>query len=165
MPGRVIALMGLPGSGKTTLAAYLVQRHALTLIDRDAIRSEMFPECAFTQAEKQAANQAVLERLREHCAAGRSSLLDGMTFGRKSEREAVQAIAAERGLRFIGLWLDCPVDVAMARVATQTHGAADRSPDLVRQVADRFEKPEDAVRIDATLAPKEICQRAEASLG
>ena len=164
MPGRVVALMGLPGSGKTTLAAYLIDRHALTLIDRDAIRSELFPDCAFTQAEKQAANQAVLERLREHCKAGRSSLLDGMTFGRESERQAVRSIAAEHGYRFIGLWLDCPVDVAVARVTVQTHPAADRSPELVRQVAVRFEKPEDAVRIDATLPLDEICQRAEASL-
>ena len=164
MPRQVVALMGLPGSGKSSLAAYLARHRALALIDRDAIRSELFPDCAFTQAEKQAVNQAVLERLREHCAAGRSSLLDGMTFGRESERQAVRSIAAEHGFRFIGLWLDCPMSVAAARVTDQAHRAADRSPELVREVAARFEKPDDAVRIDAMLSLEEIFRRAEASL-
>jgi len=163
-PRRVVALIGLPGSGKSRLAAHLCERQGLALIDRDAIRAELFPECSFTQAEKQAANQAVLQRLKEHCAAGRESLLDGMTFGRRSEREAVKAIAAEHGCRYLGLWLDCPVDVAMARVAGQPHLANDRRPELVREVAARFEKPEDAVRLDAMMPVPELLKLAEAAL-
>ena len=160
---RVVALMGLPGSGKSALAARLVTR-GFALIDRDAIRAQLFPECAFTHAEKQAANQAVLEALRAHCIAGRESLLDGMTFGRRSEREAVRAIAAEHGFRFIALWLDCPVEVAAARVAAQPHPAADRDPALVREVAARFERPEEAVKLDATLPLDEMIRLAESAL-
>ena len=160
---RVVALVGLPGSGKSVLAARLVPR-GFALIDRDAIRAQLFPECAFTPAEKQAANQAVLATLRAHCVAGRESLLDGMTFGRRREREAVRAIAMELGFRFIALWLDCPVDMAAARVAAQPHLAADRGPALVREVAARFEPPEDAVKLDATLPLDEMVRLAEAAL-
>lgn len=160
---RVVALVGLPGSGKSVLAARLVTR-GLALIDRDAIRAQLFPECAFTHAEKRAANQAVLEALRAHCIAGRESLLDGMTFGRRSEREAVRAIAAKHGFRFIALWLDCPVEVAAARVAAQPHPAADRDPALVREVAARFERPEEAVKLDATLPLDEVVRLAESAL-
>lgn len=161
---RVVVLIGLPGSGKTSLASRLCPRFGFELVDRDAIRAQLFPECAFTHVEKQAANQVVLETLRANCAVGRSSLLDGMTFGRRAERQAVQAIAAEHGLRCVGLWLDCPADVAMARVAAQPHLAADRSPELVREVAQRFERPDDAVRIDATLSLEEMIRQAEEAL-
>ena len=164
MTGRVVALAGLPGSGKSTLAATLCARFGLTLIDRDRVRDELFPDCHFTEAEKQAANQAVLERLRVNCAAGFSSLLDGMTFGRESERRAVQALAAEHGFACALLWLDCPVDVAALRVARQTHPAADRTPQLVRAVAQRFEKPGTGVRIDATLPAEEVLRLAALAL-
>jgi predicted kinase len=164
MKPRVVLLCGLPGSGKSALAAPLCERFALALIDRDRIRDRLFPACRFTEAEKQAANQAVLETLRAHCAAGVSSLLDGMTFGRESERRAVRAIAAEHGFDCRVLWLDCSVDLAAERVRQQLHPAADRTPQLVRDVARRFEKPLDAVRLDATLAMEEILQRAVAAL-
>lgn len=164
MKRRVVALCGLPGSGKSTLAASLCARLELALIDRDRIRDRLFPDCRFTQAEKQAANQAVLDALRMNCAAGTSSLLDGMTFGRESERRAVRAIAAEHGFACTLLWLDCPVDVAAARVATQPHPAADRTPQLVRDVAQRFERPTDALRLDATLPMQELLKRASAVL-
>ncbi len=161
---QVVVLCGLPGSGKSTLGTALCERFGLALIDRDRIRDRLFPDCRFTEAEKQAANQAALEALRANCAAGESSLLDGMTFGRESERQAVRAVAAERGIACILLWLDCPVDVAAERVASQPHPAADRRPQLVREVAQRFEKPGDALRLDATLSAEEILKRATAAL-
>jgi len=165
MKPRVVVLCGLPGSGKSTLARALCERFGLALIDRDRIRDRLFPDCRFTEAEKQAANQAVLEALRVNCAAGTGSLLDGMTFGRESERRAVRAIATEQSFECSLLWLDCPVDVAAERVASQVHPAADRTPQLVRDVAQRFEKPVDAVRLDATLSQQEILEHAVAVLG
>ncbi len=160
----MVALVGLPGSGKSTLAGHLCARFGLALVDRDALRTELFPDCRFTDAEKRAANAAVLERLRRHCAAGESCLVDGMTFGRWSERDAVRAIAAAHGAGFLMLWLDCPVEVAAARVGAAPHPAKDRSAALVREVAGRFELPQDAVRIDATLPVAEIRRIAVTAL-
>ena len=161
---QVVVLCGLPGSGKSTLGLALCARFGLALIDRNRIRDRLFPDCRFTAAEKQAANQAVLETLRANCMAGKSSLLDGMTFGRESERRTVQTIAVEHGFACRVLWLDCPVDVAAERVAGQAHPAADRTPQLVRDVARRFEKPDDALRLDATLTTEEILKRAATAL-
>lgn len=152
------------GSGKSTLARSLCGRFGLALIDRDRIRDRLFPDCRFTEAEKQAANQAVLEALCAHCMAGESSLLDGMTFGRESGREAVCRITARHGFDCIVMWLDCPVEVAIERVTQQPHPAADRTPQLVRDVARRFEQPIDAVHLDATLSIGELLERAVAAL-
>lgn len=163
-PPLVVALVGLPGSGKSTLAGYLCERFALKLIDRDALRAELFPDCRFTEAEKLAANQAVVARLERHSARGESCLVDGMTFGRQSERDAAHAAATEHGARFLMLWLDCPVEVAAARVEAEPHPARDRTPALVREVAARFERPTGTAHIDATLPAAEIQRIAAAIL-
>jgi len=164
MAARVVLLVGLPGSGKSTLAAKLARRHDYSHIDRDAIRARLFPEGKFTEAEKHAANLAVLAELRQRCATGRGCVVDGMTFGRRSERESAQALAREYGVDSVLLWLDCPVEVAAARVKAQVHPAGDRDATLVREVASRFEAPEKAVRIDATLPPDEVYRLAEKAL-
>ena len=160
----VVALTGLPGSGKSTLAARLTRRFGLMLLDRDMVRAELFPDCRFTDAEKRAANTEVLVRLRAHCAAGESALVDGMTLGRASEREDLRRITEAGGFRFVLLWLDCPVETAVERVEGQSHLAGDRDAARVREVAARFEPPLDALRIDATLTPEEIFRLAEAAL-
>lgn len=164
MTARVVLLVGLPGSGKSTLAAKLVRRHNYAHIDRDAIRARLFPDGKFTEAEKHAANLAVLAELRQRCATGRGCIVDGMTFGRRAERESAQALAREYGFQCVMLWLDCPVEVASARVTAQAHPARDRDGTLVREVAARFEAPEKAVRIDATLPPDEVYRLAERAL-
>jgi predicted kinase len=165
MSGKlVVALVGLPGSGKSTLAAPLCERFGLTEINRDTLRTQLFPDCQFTPQEKQVAYASVLKWLRAHCDLGEGSLIDGMTFGRRAERQAVRAIAVKHGFRFVALWLDCPVEVAVERVAAQQHVAGDRAPDLVRAVAERFERPSTAVHIDATLPAEEVLKRAVAAL-
>ena len=163
-PRRVLLLTGLPGSGKSTLARFLAAHFALVVIDRDRIRADLFPECGFSAAEKQAANAAVFDALCAQCIAGRNSLLDGMTFSRRGEREIVRGIALQHDFACLTLWLDCPVEIAVARVTAQTHPARDRDAALVRQVAARFERPDDAVRIDATLTAAEMQRVAAATL-
>jgi len=160
-PRRVLLLTGLPGSGKSTLARFLAARFALEVIDRDRIRADLFPECSFSAAEKQAANTAVFAALRTQCLAGRSSLLDGMTFSRESERETARSIAVQHGFSCLILWIDCPVELAIIRVQAGGHAARDRDASLVREVAARFEPPEDALRIDASMQMHEIFNLAE----
>ena len=60
----VVALMGVPGAGKSTLARTLEREFALRCVCRDAIRAAMFPACEFSYLEKRAAFRAVLLALR-----------------------------------------------------------------------------------------------------
>lgn len=157
----VVALMGVPGAGKSAVAARLREALGVAVVDRDAIRAAMFPACAFTEAEKSAANAAVREAVAANCALGRTSVVDGLTFARAADLDALRARVEAAGGTLLPLLLDCPVPVAQARIANQPHVAADRGPALVGEVAARFEAPPaDARRIAADRPLDQVCADA-----
>lgn len=152
----LVALVGLPGAGKSQLARAIAQEKRWTVVDRDA-----FPRARFDEAGKAAATDAAFGALREALLQGRSCILDGMTLSLSHQRERVRELARECAAQSVLFWLDCPVDVAVARVNAQpTHPAADRSATLVRQVAARFTAPErDVLRLDARRETAELLRQ------
>ena len=138
----VIALIGLPGAGKSQIALALERELDMHRICRDTIRHSMFPRCSNSPAEKRAANNAAMRALEVNCAMGRDSVLDGRTFSRLAERiELEQKVNAWGGTAH-SVFLDCPVELAKQRIAQQgVHLAPDRTPELVEVVASRFEPP------------------------
>ncbi len=164
----VLALAGLPGAGKTALAQALAPRFGLSLVSRDGVRAAMFPGGGAQDIEKRAAYRTVLLATEVNCALGRSTLIDGMTFGRRDDWQRLVATLASHRVRLLALHLDCPVAVAQARIAAQRacggHPAPDRDEALVAQVALRFEPPPGAVRIDADQPPGVVRDNAIARL-
>lgn len=158
--------MGLPGAGKTTLARALVKKLGMREVDRDRIRAEMFPSCDFTIEEKRAANVALLEAVEANCRLGHASIVDGMTFSRRAEIDALERRVVAAGFRLLPLFLDLSAETAADRVRRDPgHTARDRDPKLVYEVAERFEPvPRDTVRIDASAAPEQIVAVALAAI-
>ncbi|MBI2382764.1 MAG: ATP-binding protein [Gammaproteobacteria bacterium] len=152
-PRLVVALMGIPGSGKTTLARELARKTGLSIVDRDSIRAAMFPACRFTEAEKHAANGAVFAAVEAHGALGQGCIVDGMTFSSPAKRSRLRLLAYRHDLDYAAICLRCPVELAIERVQAQPrHPARDRDPELVREVATRFAPPEDdALVLDGRL--------------
>jgi predicted kinase len=140
--GVVVALIGLPGAGKSCIADALEARLGLHRICRDTLRRAMFPRCSDSPAEKRAAFRAMLAALQVNCALGRSSVLDGITFSRREGLVAVQAAIAAYPVQALPILVDCPPALARERVAADlAHPAPDRTPSLVDAVQARFDPP------------------------
>ena len=142
----LVALIGLPGAGKSQLARAIAEAKRWAIVSRDS-----FPREQLDDQSKAAATHAAFAALNEALLQGRSCILDGMTLSTSLQRERVREIARDCAAQAVLIWLDCPVDVAIARVAAQAdHPARDRGAALVREVAARFAKPErDVLRLDA----------------
>lgn len=161
----VVALIGLPGAGKSVVARALEDQLGLRRVCRDAIRHAMFPKCAYSFAEKRAAFRAMLLALEINCLLGESSVLDGVTFSRRRDLMRVDAVIRRYDFIPVPIHLDCPPDVARSRIAADVandrHLARDRTPDAVTEVLTRFDAPPaSALTIDATLPAPRMCRLA-----
>lgn len=165
----VVALIGLPGAGKSVVARALADQLGLRRVCRDTIRHAMFPVCSYSFAEKRAAFRAVLLALEINCVLGESSVIDGVTFSRRSDLERVDQVIRHHGCTAVPIFLDCPADVARGRIADEIehnqHTARDRTPELVYEVQARFDAPPpNALVINATLPAAEVCRIAVAAV-
>lgn len=160
-PARLLAFMGLPASGKSTLARTLAQHLGYPVVDRDQVRAVMFPAGQRSEAEKQAASDATLSSLALHLRQGQSVIADGKPYSRRSEREALAALVRAQAGQLLWIWVDCPLPLATARIeADQAHPGRDGRAELVREVAARWEPaPADAIRVDASQPPAAMFQQ------
>jgi predicted kinase len=165
----VVALIGLPGAGKSTVAAALERELGLRRVCRDSIRRAMFPRCEYSFVEKRAAFRTVLLAVEINCLLGEPTVIDGMTFSRRADFDELHARAERHGYDVLPLFIDCPVAQARERIARdlveRAHPAADREPELVVRVARRFDPPPAAaIRIDASRPMEEVCRLAIAEV-
>ncbi len=162
-PPIVVALIGLPGSGKSIAARALQDQLGLRRVCRDTIRSAMFPRCSYSFAEKRAAFRALLLAVEVNCMLGESSVIDGVTFSRHRDLQRVDTAIRRYGCLPVPVFLDCPPDVARARIADDIANnrqlARDRTPDIVADVMVRFEAPPaNALVINSNMPAKELCR-------
>ena len=166
----MVALMGLPGSGKTALAEALAPRIPARIVSRDAVRAAMFPGTGFAAAETAAAFEAVLQAVAVNCELGWSTIVDGMPFSRGGELEAVTEASEQHGCRAIPVFCSVPVEEAQRRIRRQREAAepmpADRDEGLVVDVAARFRAlPETAMVLDATRPVDELVRAVLGHIG
>jgi len=155
-PG-VIVLVGLPGAGKSTLAAALARRLAgARVLDKDKVRHVLFDPCDYTSAERDVVFAAMLDAARYHLGRDRTVIFDGLTFSRRSQVAAAEAVAHEVGAFAAVIVCDVAVEVAIERcgrdaAADNGHLAANRDGELVRRVASEMEEPAgDYLTLDMT---------------
>ena len=159
----VVALIGLPGAGKSVVARALADQLGLRRVCRDTIRHAMFPVCSYSFAEKRAAFRAVMLALEINCLLGESTVIDGVTFSRRRDLVRVDSVIRHYGFTPIPIYLDCPPGVAHGRIASEIehnqHVARDRTPDLVYEVQARFDTPPpNALVVNANQPAADVCR-------
>jgi aminoglycoside phosphotransferase family enzyme/predicted kinase len=132
----VIAVGGLPGTGKSTLARALAPALGLApgaLISRsDEIRKRLhgvvpeakLPQSAYTEDASTRVFAELTQQAGTAASAGHAVIADA-TFIDPQHRAALKDAAAAAGVPFIGLWLEAPLDVLAARIDTRQNDASD----------------------------------------
>lgn len=159
-----LALIGLPGAGKTTLAESLIKRIVgLRIVSRDRVRGAMFDPCTFSNVEKDAAFQAL--RLAQEAIWQRpeSTVADGICFSDANMLDCVVDDATRYGIQLIAVNCQCPLEIAIDRVEADrrlgSHSAKDRDAALVRRVKERFfDVPTIFPSIDMTQTPLRVTE-------
>ena len=116
-PPRLLAIGGLSGTGKSTVAYGLAPElggvPGARVLRSDVIRKRLFGVALTDRLPSSAygaeVGQRVFQRMREEAAAalaaGRSVVTDAV-YARPAERDAIAAVAAKAQVPFVGLWLE-----------------------------------------------------------
>jgi aminoglycoside phosphotransferase family enzyme/predicted kinase len=139
---RLLAIGGLSGSGKTTVAARLAPGlgaapgavHLRTDLVRKRLAGvgefERLPEAAYSAAARERIYQVLREQARWLLEAGHSVVIDAV-FAEQDERQDMQALAVAAGVPFMGLWLNAKPQMLRERVAARQKDASDATIDVV----------------------------------
>ena len=143
-PPRLMAIGGLSGSGKTTMAirrAPEIGRVPGAVVVRSDVErkrlagiplEQHMPRGSYTPEASGKVYAAMIERARQALRVGHSAILDAV-FAKPEERQMAEALAREMGVPFEGLWLEVPKEVAQARVAGRGADASDATPAVVER--------------------------------
>ena len=160
-PARLIAIGGLSGSGKSTAAAAIASAigapPGARILSSDRVRKHLHGVAPQTRLPEQAYRPAVSARvytlLQEQAAAalatGHSVIVDAV-FDRPQERERIEAVAADAGVAFHGIWLEAPAAVLLERVDKRRADPSDADGAVVRRQLERNVGPLDWRRVDAS---------------
>lgn len=161
-------MAGLPGTGKSTLAARLAQALGGVVISKDAVRAALFPAPVldYSPAQDEVVMVAVYSAARYLLSrnATRAVLIDGRTFSKPGQLDAPRALAAEFGMPLRVIECVCSDEVARARIAADcaagTHLARNRSPDLYdRAKATAVSLAVPRLTLDTGMLPPDECVR------
>jgi predicted kinase len=134
----LIAMAGLPGTGKSTLAARLAAGRGGVVLSKDVVRSALFPPPVldYSPAQDDVAMAAVYSAAKLLLAAdsARVVILDGRTFRRSAQVAALLALGRELGQEPVVVECVCDDGVARGRLARDAaaggHPAGNRTAAL-----------------------------------
>jgi predicted kinase len=157
---QLIAMAGLPGSGKSALAARLAKSLPAVILNKDTVREAVFPppETEYTSVQDDFVLSLMYQAAGWLLLKGRTVIIDGRTFTRRNQWTALQKAAAQYGAEIRLIYCYAPDEVVKTRldkdVAADEHPAKDRNFNLyLRRKAemDPIDLPHLALNTDASL--------------
>ncbi len=156
----MVAVAGLSGTGKSTLAAGLAPwvgpAPGALILRTDIERKRMFAVAEterlspqhYTEQVSDQVYAVLYEKAERALAAGHGVIFDGVS-AKPAERERIAAIARTNGALFCGLWLEASLETQIARVEARRGDASDSDAAVVRSQAERDLGPQTWPTIDA----------------
>ena len=174
LPSRavVVAVGGLQGTGKSTLARALAPGLGVApgavILRSDEVRKrlagvgleERLAGAAYTDEARRRTEAAMLEAMRIAVDGGHSVVLDA-TFLDPAARAAFRAAA---GAPFLGVWLEGDMAVLEARVTARRGDASDATVAVLRAAAAGVRAPSDWLVLDAAAGGHEQTVQAAAAM-
>jgi aminoglycoside phosphotransferase family enzyme/predicted kinase len=140
----LLAIGGLSGTGKTTVARALAPRlgalPGALVLRSDVLRkrlagvaeTERLPQDFYTEAWSGRV-YAEMERIAAQALAQGHAVVADAVSGAPAQRRGFEALARRAGVRFAGLWLDAPLAVREARLDRRTGDASDADAAVARR--------------------------------
>jgi predicted kinase len=143
-PGpRLVAVGGFSGTGKSTLALGLAPSvgavPGAVVIRSDEIRKRLSgvsplhrlgPE-GYSSEMSERVYATVAERARLTIREGHSAIVDAV-YARPVDRQAIEQVAADVAVPFVGIWLEAPEDTLIARAEQRRNDASDADASVIR---------------------------------
>jgi aminoglycoside phosphotransferase family enzyme/predicted kinase len=173
---RLVAIGGLSGAGKTTVAAQIAPLFGNTPgavhLRSDIERKHYFRVNETTRLPPDAYSPnislEIYERLRRKASralqAGYSVVVDAVN-DLLSDREAFEQVAAKSGASFAGIWLEAPLERMIERIGQRVNDASDADAAVVRAQAATDIGPMSWSRIDAAGDRPQVIEKVRRQLG
>ncbi len=154
----VVLVGGLPGTGKTALAATLADRLGWTVLSSDVVRKELaglgqaepapagYGEGIYTPAWTGRTYDELLRRAAELASMGESVLIDA-TWTAADRRSAAAAMAGRVSADLVQLRCVAPAAVAARRMRERAGGASDADERIAAELAAGQDEWPDAVSV------------------
>jgi aminoglycoside phosphotransferase family enzyme/predicted kinase len=167
----LVAIGGFSGSGKSTvakaLAPFIGAVPGAVIMRSDEVRKEICgvdslqrlgPEGYAAEVTRRV-YETVRDRAAAVLAAGHSAIVDAV-YARPADREAIEGVAARAGVPFVGVWLEAPESVLVARAEGRRSDASDADADVIRRQIAGGTGSVDWHRLDAAGSPDAVARRA-----
>jgi hypothetical protein len=141
-PPRLVAIGGLSGTGKSTIAQRLAPliglRPGARILRSDVIRKRLcgvtpetrLPPAAYTADMSRRVYGTIRDKAAAALRAGYCAIIDAVSLT-PEERGSFAAIAAEARVSFSGIWLSAPTAKLKARLDSRRDDASDATPEVL----------------------------------
>ena len=117
----LVAVSGLPGTGKSYVSQRLLERVPLAFLETDALRKALHPSPTYSAQESARLFRLTHELIEELLGEGIPVLLDATSL-MESHREHLYNIADRRGVKLVLVLVEAPPKVVLERLAERKRG-------------------------------------------